>query len=104
MRVVDTFSVDNIIEVPGCGYDYISDRYCRLSAEERDLDMELLGDILEARRVEEGLCSELWARGIATERIFWEVRDAKSEWARGGINNILLYNPTASTNRYAFKL
>ena len=53
--------------------------------------MAQLGEILEARKVEEGLGSEIWVRGISTERIFWEARDAKSEWARGGVNNILLY-------------
>ena len=66
--------------------------------------MAQLGDILEEQKVDEGLGSEIWLRGISKERIFWEPRDAKSEWARSGVNNILLFDPTASTNRYAFKL
>ena len=104
LRVVDKYSKDNQIDVTECSYSYIFDRYCRVNAENRELDMAQLGDILEERKVDEGLGSEIWLRGISTERIFWEARDAKSEWARGGVNNILLFDPTASTNRYAFKL
>jgi hypothetical protein len=104
LKVVDKYAKDNDIDVTACGYDYIFDRYCRVNAENRELDLEQLGEILEERKVAEGLGSEIWMRGISTERIFWEARDAKPEWARAGVHNVLLFDPTASTNRYAFKL
>ena len=104
LKVVDKYANDNKIDVTGCGYDYIFDRYCRVNAGNRELDLGELGEILEERKVAEGLGSEIWMRGVSTERIFWEARDAKSEWARAGVHNVLLFDPTASTNRYAFKL
>ena len=91
--MVDKYANDNKIDVTGCGYGYIFDRYCRVNAGNRELDLGELGEILEKRKVAEGLGSEIWMRGVSTERIFWEARDAKSEWARAGVHNVLLFDP-----------
>ena len=52
LRVVDKYSKDNNVDITDCSYDYIFDRYCRVNAENRELDMAQLGEILEPRKVD----------------------------------------------------
>ena len=71
-----------------------------------EFDFSGLMTQLEDRRQAEGLAfyQDHDDTSNALNRLFVELRGAQEEWARGGDNNVLLFDPTYNTNRYLFKL
>ena len=93
-----------------CTWDisFIYDTYIR----DRSPGVYDMSDMIEglAARKEEGLAS--YVKTIASEednhlildRVFIEMEGALQEYARGGDDNVVLFDPTANTNKYKMKL
>lgn len=66
-------------------------------------DMDHLMALIEANE-QKGLASKVHHTGGRISRIFTEVAAGKLEWALGGDENVLMFDPTHGSNRYGLKL
>ena len=111
LRTIDHFADNNQMDKRDWDYDYIYRRFKRVSDEAKQADFAGLHDYLTERRDQKGLAYEIHVNNENnTEALYFDIDGAHEEWAHGGIqsdgssNNIVLFDPTAATNVYRFKL
>ena len=76
-----------------------------VDASSKDFDAEGLIERLEENKREKGLEYKATVDGSRhLDKLFVEIDEARKEWALGGKENVLLFDPTHSTNRYGLKL
>ena len=76
-----------------------------VDASSKDFDAEGLIERLEENKREKGLDYKATVDGSRhLDKIFVEIDEARKEWALGEKENVLLFDPTHSTNRYGLKL
>ena len=78
----------------------------KASGNKLDLDFSGLMDQLGRQREEDGLAffHDYAPATNRVNRLFVELRGGKEDWARGGKDNVLLFDPTHGTNVYRWKL
>lgn len=70
-----------------------------------DFDVEGLIERLEKNKLEKGLEYKATVdKSSHLNKLFVEIDEARQDWAVGGKQNVLLFDPTHSTNRYGLKL
>jgi hypothetical protein len=104
-RVFDSYAEEHNLDRTMYSYDYIARVFNRVDWSEVDLDLDGLSQHLQEREEELGLNYELHLDPSGNlEMCFAQLADAMKNWARGGKSNILLFDPTAGTNRLGMKL
>ena len=104
-RVFDSYAEEHNLDRTMYSYDYIARVFNRVDRSEADLDLDGLSQHLKEREEELGLNYELNVDSSGNlEMCFAQLADAMKDWARGGKSNILLFDPTAGTNRLGMKL
>jgi hypothetical protein len=65
-----------------------------------------MADLMEMleKQKQEGLQSYVTTWGSKIDKVFVQMEDGFRDWALGGDDNVLLFDPTHGTNRYGMKL
>ena len=89
----------------GQAYKLLYDRYCA-TGPSLEFDFEGLMDVLKVRQQEQGLhfMIDHDQTTMRMNRLYVELQGAAEEWAPGGKQNSLLFDPTWGTNLYRWKL
>ena len=88
-------------------WDYAHLQYkFRATGSDLDIDFEGIMEHLDSRRDLDGLERFAdYALGTNTlSRLFVELEGGKQDWAKGGEDNVILFDPTFGTNVYRIKL
>ena len=103
--VFDDYAEEHGLDRTLYSYDYVARVFNRVDRSVADLDLDGLSQHLKEREEELGLNYELHLDPSGNlDMCFAQLADAMKDWARGGNSNILLFDPTAGTNRLGMKL
>ena len=102
-RFLNELSRIRQLEVGGWTNNDVTNAF-RATPLEKKLDSAKLIELLAARRDDQNL--KFFAQHDSNKlvRVFVQLDVALSDWARGGVNNVLLFDPTWGTNCYGLKL
>ena len=85
-------------------YDYLRNHF-GVTGRQGNIECNNLHDILDERRRSSGLQFFLRAdESNVIDRIFIEIDGGMQTWARGGTENVVLFDPTWGTNKEGYKL